>query len=104
MTEKVAPSPPRGRVFDVGCTIRISHTAEDLSAHVELDGELNVEAGDRVQVHGDPITVNFGEVRLLRRTATVTRAHPLKKWWTRVTGDLGFFELIELGFSEKRLL
>ena len=92
-----------GRSFDVGCTVRVSHTFEDLSAHVELEGELAIGPGDRVLVHGAPINPPYGEVRVERRRATVTRAPWLERVWTRMTGDLDCLSLLEVSFSERRL-
>lgn len=87
------------RQFDVGCTIEIEHTFESLHAHVELDGGIGMEPGDTIKVHGDPIIVPYGEKQVLRRTATVKRANPLERVWTRATGDLEFMELLEFSFS-----
>ena len=47
------------RKIDVPCTIEIENTFDSLHAHVELHGGLEVEAGDEVLVHGDPIR-DFG--------------------------------------------
>lgn len=89
----------RAREFDVDCTIEVEHTFESLHAHVELDGGIEIEPGDTVRVHGDPIVVPYGEKQVLRRTATVKRAGALERAWTRKTGDLEFMELLEFSFS-----
>ena len=47
------PNPPRR--FDIGCTVSVSHTFENLSAHVEIDGDLPIEPGDRIHIHGRAI-------------------------------------------------
>jgi hypothetical protein len=87
------------KTLDVGCTITIENTFESLHAHVELDGNIAVEPGDEVQVQGDPVVVPYGEKRVLRRTATVSRAGMIERAWTRATGDLEFMELCEFSFS-----
>ena len=92
------------REFDVGCTIEIEHTYESLHAHVELDGDIEIEPGDTVSVHGDPIVVPFGEKVLLRRLATIRHAGPVERLWTRATGDIEFMELLEFSFSSGRKL
>lgn len=84
---------------DVGCTIRVENTWESLQAHVELDGDVKVQPGDEVIVHGEPVVVPYGESRVLRRQATVIRAGALERTWTRWTGDLEFLELCEFSFS-----
>jgi hypothetical protein len=90
------------RTFDVGCTVRVSHRVDDLSAHVELDGEVLIGPGDRVVVHGGPIDAGWGEVRVERRTATVTRASRASAWWLKVRGTLECLSLLEIPFSEER--
>ncbi len=92
------------RRFDVGCTVEVSHTFESLHAHVDLDGDVAIEPGDEVIVHGQPIVVPYGEVHTERRTATVTKATAIERLWTRATGDLEFMELCEFSFSEEARL
>lgn len=84
---------------DVGCTIRIQNTWEALHAHVELDGDLKIQPGDEVIVHGEPVVVPYGQSAELRREATVIRAGVIERTWTRLTGDLEFMELCEFSFS-----
>lgn len=90
--------------FDVPCTVEVSHTFDSLHAHVELDGGVKIEPGDKVLVHGEPIEVPYGEVQTFRRSATVTRASKVERLWTRMTGDLEFMELCEFSFSERKEL
>lgn len=90
--------------FDVPCTIELEHTFDSLHAHVELDGGIEIGPGDEVRVHGDPIKVPYGEKVTIRRNATVTRAGPIERLWTRATGDLEFMELCEFSFTSGRKL
>lgn len=92
------------RSFDVDCTVRVSHRPEDLSAHVELDGGIELEPGDQVHVHGAEILPPFGEVQVERRRATVTRASWLERAWVRLTGNFECLELLEVSFSDRRTL
>ena len=62
------------RSIQLTCKVIVSHRFEDLSAHVELDGDIVAEPGDRVLVDGPPINPPYGEVRSERRRATLTRA------------------------------
>ncbi|MEM8796582.1 MAG: hypothetical protein AAGE61_13520 [Pseudomonadota bacterium] len=94
----------KGPVFDVGCTLEISHTFESLHAHAALDGGIAIEPGDQVTIHGAPIEVPYGEVQTFRRVATVKRASTLERVFTRATGDLEFMELCEFSFSERTTL
>ena len=92
------------RVQQLPCTIEIEHTERSLHAHVELDGDLALQPGDRVRVHGDPIRVRFGESLLLRRDATVERAGWLERQWTRLAARFELSELYEVSFTGGRLL
>lgn len=92
------------RTFDVPCTVEVIHTFESLEAHVVLDGDIKVEPGDAIVVHGEEIRVPYGETGTFRRDATVTRAGPLERFWTRLTGDAEFMELCEFSFSERPTL
>ena len=92
------------RKIDVPCTIEIENTFDSLHAHVELHGGLEVEAGDEVLVHGDPIRVPFGEKVTLHRTATVTRANWLERLITMIGARLELTELYEVSFSSGRKL
>jgi hypothetical protein len=85
------------------CTINIEHTERSLHAHVELDGDLPLQPGDRVRVHGDPIRVKFGETLVLRRDATIERAGWLERQWTRITARFELSELYDVSFTPGRL-
>lgn len=98
------PADTSARRFDVGCTIEVSHTFESLHAHVELDGDVKIYPGDEVIVHGAPVKVPYGERASLRRTATVLRAGPIERLWTKLTGRFEMMELLEFSFSERTRL
>jgi hypothetical protein len=91
-------------VFDVPCTIEIENTFESLHAHVDLDGNVPIEAGDEVLVHGDVIRVPYGEKLTLRRNATVTRANWLERALTKIGARFELTELYEVSFSSGRKL
>lgn len=101
-TPPLSMSGGSGRSFDVGCTVRVSHTFGDFSAHVELDGNIALEPGDRVLVHGAAINPPYGEVRTERRVATVTRATWLERNLARLRGELDCLSLLEVGFNDHR--
>jgi hypothetical protein len=88
--------------FDTGCRIEVEHTNEHLHAHVELDGDVAIEHGDKVRVHGAAVRVPFGGRLVERRTATVTRATALGRAWTRLRARFELTELYELSFSAGR--
>jgi uncharacterized Zn finger protein len=103
------PAPPSGgfltrRSFEVPCTVHVSHTFDSLHAHVELKDDVQINPGDEVIVHGEPIRVPYGETAVIERRATIIRANWLERTWTRMTGDFEFMELCEFSFSEQRRL
>lgn len=83
------------------CTVEVSHVFESLHAHVRFNNGAVIHPGDSVLVHGAPVTAAYGEVVTEDRTATITRATPLERLWTKATGDLEFMELCEFSFSEE---
>jgi hypothetical protein len=85
--------------FETPCRIVVEHTEEALNAHLELANDLAIEPGDKVLVHGAPIIVPFGRSAVIERTATVTRAGPLGRLWTRLIGHFEMAELYEVSFS-----
>ncbi len=89
---------------NVMCTVNVINTFESLQAHVELDGEVKIYPGDEVLVHGSEIRVPYGETRVERRMATISRATWLERKWTELTGDMEFMELLEFSFSGEKQL
>jgi hypothetical protein len=90
------------RSFDVPCTVEIEQTSETLHAHVVLDGDIQIRAGDEVMVHNAPTHVEFGERLVLRRTATVIRGGLVDRLRARIEGYLELAELYEVSFSDGR--
>jgi hypothetical protein len=93
----------RGRRREVACTVDVSCTGASLHAHVELDDATRFAPGDRVRVHGPPITVAFGEELRLRRTATIFEAGPARQAWTRLLAHFELADLYEVSFTSGRL-
>jgi hypothetical protein len=87
----------------VMCTVNVVNTFEQLSAHVVLDGDVKIQPGDEVLVHGSEIRVPYGETHSERREATIKRAGWLERKWTELTGDMEYMELLEFSFSEEKL-
>ena len=82
-------------------TIEVSNTFESLHAHVRFNNGAIVYPGDEVIVHGDPVKAPYGEVITEDREATILRATPIERLWTRVVGKLEFMEICEFSFSEE---
>lgn len=89
---------------DVMCTVTVVNTFESLAAHVEIDGNVAIEPGDEVLVHGKEMRVPYGETAIERRKATIRRAGWVERQWVKMTGDLEFMELLEFSFSGEQKL
>ena len=87
--------------FETPCTVELEHSDEYLCAHVELAGGIAVGPGDRVRVHGAPISIGFGERRVVQRIATVERASTVERLWTKFAGHFEMAELYEVSFSDR---
>lgn len=87
--------------MSVSCTVEIAHSAEELYAHVTLDG-IDVGPGDVVQIKDAPCFVGFGVALKARRTARVFRAGWLRRLWTRWSAFLALGQLCEVGFDKRR--
>lgn len=92
------------RRYDLGCSIEVEQTHDYFHAHVELDGDVRIQPGDRVHVHGAPILLAFGEKVSERRRATIQPASGLMRLLTRVAAGLNLHELYEVSFTSRRTL
>jgi hypothetical protein len=90
-------------VFETPCRIEIEQSPDHFHAHVELAGNIEIQPGDQVRVHGGPIMVGFGERRIFDRNATVRRAGLLRRAWTRFASNFELAELYEVSFTPGRL-
>ena len=92
------------RRIQTPCTIEIEQTHDNFHAHLALDGNIQIGPGDRVQVHGAPIRVAFGQKLVERRVATVVRANWLERLWTKLSARFEMKELYEVSFTPRRTL
>jgi len=94
---------PLARVFETPCTITVEQSPEHFHAHVDLPEEIVMAPGDKVRVHGDPISIPFGSREVFHRTATVTRAGPLKRALVKAAAYFDLAELYEVSFNAGRI-
>ena len=90
------------RAIDLPCTVEVAQTHDAFHAHVTLDGDLILLPGDSVRVHGGPIETEFGQTRVEKRVATVTRAGPIRRAWTRLASRFEMKDLYEVSFTPRR--
>lgn len=103
MTSMAQQSATAPRVFETPCTITIEQSPENFHAHVELPDHIEMEPGDKVRVHGAPVSIPFGSKQVFERTATVTRAGPVKRALTRFAAYFDLAELYEVSFNAGRI-
>lgn len=92
----------RQPAFDTPCRIAVEQSDAHFHAHVELEGDVAIQPGDKVRVHGAPIIVGFGQSVLIERMATVHPAGPLLRAWTKLTAMRELKELYEVSFTTDR--
>ncbi len=91
------------RCFETPCTITVEQSPEHFHAHLDLPDDLVMEPGDKVRVHGEPIAIPFGSRVVLERTATVTRAGPIKRALVKAAAYFDLAELYEVSFNAGRI-
>ena len=87
--------------FDTPCRVEVEVSDEFCCANVVLANDYEIGPGDRVRVHGAPISVGFGERRVVERIATVERASTAERLWTKFAGHFEMTELYEVSFSDR---
>ncbi len=83
---------------EVRCSLEIARTADELHAHLELDG-IEVQPGDTVLLLDAPAPVAQGERLSQSGRASVRRAGTLGRAWARLGGLLSLADLVEVSFS-----
>lgn len=87
--------------FETRCRVEVEVSDEFCCANVVLADDYEVGPGDRVRVHGAPISIGFGERRVEDRIATVERASTAGRLWTKFAGHFEMAELYEVSFSDR---
>ena len=86
------------RTVLVRCQVEIEQTPESFHAYAIPDG-VALRPGDVVLVHDAPTRIAFGQRLSCECAATVRRAGPLRRFWTRATAILALTSLYEVGFE-----
>ena len=92
------------RTFEAPCRVEIERSDDTLEAHVVIDSDYEIRAGDEVQVIDAPTDAPFGERMVVRRMARITRAGLPERVWTRIAGNFELGELYDVSFSDRRTL
>ena len=85
------------RTLTIACDVDLERSQDSFHAYAVPDG-IDIRPGDRVQVHGLPTRLAFGEARRFRASATVMRAGRLRRAWTELTSIFDLTSLYEVGF------
>ncbi len=86
------------REVDARCIVEIERSPDSLHAHAVPLG-VAIRPGDVVLVHDAPLCIGYGERVTRECRATVRRAGPLARLWTRMSAMLSLTELYEVGFE-----
>ncbi len=86
------------RLVDVACDVEIEQTGRYFHAHAAPEG-IDLRPGDVVFVHDAPASIAFGQSLSRTCRATVRRAGPLTRAWTRATSVFSLRHLYEVGFD-----
>lgn len=89
------------QTVEVPCVVEVEQTPESLHAHAVPEG-IEIRPGDVVLIHGAPGRVGYGDRIRVQGRATVMRAGPLRRLWTRLAALSELTELYEVGFSPRR--
>ena len=81
----------------IACDVDLERSLDSFHAYAVPDG-IDIRPGDRVQVHGLPDRLQFGENRQFRTKATVIRAGALRRAWTEFVSIFDLTSLYEVGF------
>jgi hypothetical protein len=89
----------------VECTVDvdIEKTVESFHAYT-VPADLDINPGDVLHLHGVPTDIGFGEQFTMQVRATVERAGPLTRLWTRAASLFELTELYEVGFQSPETL
>jgi hypothetical protein len=86
------------RSVSIRCDVDIEQTPESFHAYAIPQG-IAVNPGDIVLVHDVPTEIGFGERMACECKATVRRAGPLRRAWTRAVSIFSLTSLYEVGFE-----
>ena len=86
------------RTVETRCLVEIAMTPETFHAYAAPEG-IDIEPGDVMLIHDAPTAVAYGTTMTRDCRATVRRAGPLRRAWTRASGLLALTELYEVGFE-----
>jgi hypothetical protein len=86
------------RTIELICELDIEQSFESFHAHAIPDG-VDIGPGDRILVHDAPAGIAFGGQYTGTRRATLFRAAPVRRLWTRLSSLFELTELFEVGFQ-----
>ncbi|NQW58665.1 MAG: hypothetical protein HQ456_08155 [Polynucleobacter sp.] len=81
--------------------LEMANTWEDLYAHVDLY-DVDLGPGDIVQLIDAPITLAYGQKRIVQGQAKYRKASLFSRFWTRFIARFEITMLYEVSFSSTR--
>ncbi|MDE8345580.1 MAG: hypothetical protein POH28_05305 [Acidocella sp.] len=86
------------RTIELICDIDIEQTFYSFHAHAIPDG-AEIGPGDMVLIHDAPTGIEYGDIYTGQRRATLFRANPIIRAFTRLASIFEITELYEVGFQ-----
>lgn len=83
--------------------VDIEKTVDSFHAYA-VPADLEINEGDVLHLKGVPTDIGFGDQFTMQVRATVERAGPLARMWTRATSLFELTELYEVGFQDAETL
>jgi hypothetical protein len=90
------------RAVEATCALDIEKSPESFHAY-SVPEDIDLREGDQMLIHGAPTSIAFGTQMTMTCRATVLRAGPIERVWTRFTAMFELTELYEVGFAPKEL-
>lgn len=84
----------------ITCSLDLENTFESLHAYAIPEG-IDIRPGDVMTIHDAPVAIASGQQLRLTRTATIRRAGPLRRAWTRASSVFSLTSLYEVGFEPR---
>jgi hypothetical protein len=90
------------QTVEATCAVEIVKTRESFHAY-SIPENIEIRPGDQMLLHDVPTQIAFGDEITMTCRATVQRAGPVERAWTRFASLFELTELYEVGFQPKEI-